>query len=528
MITHIYIINLHKPSSTFINPYQPFFMRLLFTVTNDLTYDQRMQRICTSLAAQGYTVELVGRELPQSLPLVQQTFGQKRLRCRFRKGFAFYAEYNLRLFAYLLTARYDAVCSIDLDTLAAGCCATLLRRKKRVFDAHEYFTEVPEVLHRPLVRAFWGGVARCCLPFYRHAYTVGPALAGILGKKYGLQFEVVRNTPWGALGAPVEKPPPRPPVKGGSHIEREKDADSSLDPTASEHTHQRPSAAEWGQSPPFTGGLGGASSTEHSATNPLKQATKLNDLVTDTESTAVPTAPPRRPVKGGSHIERENDADSSLDPTASEHTNQRPSAAEWGQSPPFTGGLGGGPPTSDAVVILYQGALNAGRGLEAAIAAMQQLDNVQLWLAGEGDLSAALRRLAAQLGVQDKVRFLGFVRPEDLIALTAQAWLGLNLLENLGQSYYYSLANKFFDYVQAEVPVLTMNFPEYRALNAEHEVALLLDELSPDRVAAAIRLLRDDEALYARLQDSCTSARRVWTWEEDEKVLLEVWAAVRN
>ena len=419
-------------------------MRLLFTVTNDLTYDQRMQRICTSLAAQGYTVELVGRELPQSLPLVQQTFGQKRLRCRFRKGFAFYAEYNLRLFAYLLTARYDAVCSIDLDTLAAGCCATLLRRKKRVFDAHEYFTEVPEVVHRPLVRACWGGVARCCLPFYRHAYTVGPALAGILGKKYGLQFEVVRNTPWGALGAPVEKPPPRPPVKGGSHIEREKDPDSSLDPTASEHTNQRPSAAEWGQPPPFTGGLGGAH------------------------------------------------------------------------------------PTADAVVILYQGALNAGRGLEAAIAAMQQLDNVQLWLAGEGDLSAALRRLAAQLGVQDKVRFLGFVRPEDLIALTAQAWLGLNLLENLGQSYYYSLANKFFDYVQAEVPVLTMNFPEYRALNAEHEVALLLDELSPDRVAAAIRLLRDDEALYARLQGGSAAARRVWTWEEDEKVLLEVWAAVRN
>src|SRR5664279_4961064 len=114
-------------------------MTILFTVTNDLSYDQRMQRICSSLAAQGYTVELVGRQRPKSVALRVQPFGQKRLRCRFDRGIAFYAEYNLRLFAYLLTARYDAVCSIDLDTLAAGCCATLLRRKKRVFDAHEYF-----------------------------------------------------------------------------------------------------------------------------------------------------------------------------------------------------------------------------------------------------------------------------------------------------------------------------------------------------------------------------------------------------
>ncbi len=175
-------------------------MILLFTVTNDLTYDQRMHRICDSLARHGYTVQLIGRQRPQSVPLVTKAYGQKRLRCRFEKGFAFYAEYNLRLFVYLLTARYDAVCSIDLDTLAAGCCATLLRRKERVFDAHEYFTEVPEVVDRKLVRAFWGLVAWLCLPFYRHAYTVGPALAGILGEKYGLEFKVVRNTP---------QPPPR-------------------------------------------------------------------------------------------------------------------------------------------------------------------------------------------------------------------------------------------------------------------------------------------------------------------------------
>ncbi|MBL7783473.1 MAG: glycosyltransferase, partial [Saprospiraceae bacterium] len=107
----------------------PVTPHIIFTVTNDLSYDQRMQRICRTLAAHGYKVTLIGRQLPNSLRLEQEIFQQKRIRCFFNKGFAFYAEYNLRLLGHLLFASYDAVCSIDTDTLGAGCLATLVRRK---------------------------------------------------------------------------------------------------------------------------------------------------------------------------------------------------------------------------------------------------------------------------------------------------------------------------------------------------------------------------------------------------------------
>lgn len=347
-----------------------------------------MQRICTTLAEEGYRVILVGREIPRSVPLEQQKFDQKRLKCRFNKSFLFYAEYNIRLFAWLMRTKIDAVCSIDYDTLPAGCLATLLRRKKRIFDAHEYFTEVPEVVNRPVVRLFWAVIAQICLPFYRHAYTVGPGLAAIFEQKYGIKFSVIRNVP------------------------------------------QVRSLQE--------------------------QPLKVN-------------APP---------------------------------------------------------ILLYQGVLNEGRGLEYLLEAMQRVEGAELWLAGEGDLSDQLRAKSVALGVQQKVRFLGFVKPEDLKKLTDQATIGLNLLEDRGLSYYYSLANKFFDFVQAGVPVITMHFPEYAALNKEHEVAVLLDRLTADAVFKAIQQLLNDGVLYENLQKNCADARLVWNWEQEKKVLVRLYNAL--
>lgn len=360
---------------------------LYFTVTNDLTYDQRMHRICGTLADEGYDVWLIGRALPHSIPLITRPFRQRRLPCFFKKGFLFYAEFNVRLFFFLMSRRCDAVCSIDLDTLPAGCLATLLRRRRRVFDAHEYFTEVPEVTDRAFVKAVWEGVARICLPFYRHAYTVGPGLAKIFEERYGLPFGVVRNVP-------------------------------------------------------------------------LKE-----------------DSPPQVLPEGRK-------------------------------------------------VLFYMGALNEGRGIETALEAMQYLDTTELWLAGEGDLSAPLRALSTRLGVEEKVRFLGYTSPEDLRTLVARAWLGLNLLENRGLSYYYSLANKFFANVQAGVPVLTMDFPEYRALNGQHEVAVLLDELTPEAVAGAIENLLENPAVYQRLQHNCRMAAADWNWEKEKVVLLDIWKQV--
>src|SRR5687768_10708112 len=123
--------------------------RIVFAVTTDLNYDQRMQRICTSLAMHGYEVLLVGREWKVSKPLQKQLYQQHRLKCFFSKGKFFYLEYNLRLFFYLLFKKADAYCAADLDTALPVCFKAGLSGKPFIFDAHEYFPHVPEVIRRP-------------------------------------------------------------------------------------------------------------------------------------------------------------------------------------------------------------------------------------------------------------------------------------------------------------------------------------------------------------------------------------------
>ena len=373
---------------------------LLFAVTTDLCFDQRMQRICGSLAAGGYRVRLVGWQRPTSPPLTPQPYQQHRLRGWFQRGKLFYMEYNLRLFFYVLGQRAAAWCACDLDTALPMWLRARLGGQPFVYDAHELFTEVPEVVARPTVQRVWRWVESFIVPRARLAYTVGPALARVFEQRYGRPFAVVRNV---------------------SRLR----ADAALLPP-------------------------------------------------------VPTArPPSGYDRGG--------------------------------------------------YILYQGALNVGRGLENLLDAMPLVAG-RLVICGEGDLSAALRERAEKLGLlaNGKVEFRGFVLPEALREVTRHAAVGIMLLENIGLSYYYSLANKFFDYVHAGIPQVLIDFPEYRALNEQFDVAELVADTAPATLADALnRLLPgSDSARYQHLAANCRRAAPQLSWQQEEQVLLGLWQAV--
>lgn len=154
-------------------------------VTNDLNQDQRMHRICNTLQSEGYQVTLVGRRKPNSDLLYDHLFAQHRLSMFFQSGVLFYLEYQIRLFFFLLFRPKPTIMySVDLDTALPVRLASMLKRSKTIHDAHELFTEVPELLKSPFKRWVWKSIGKMTMKGFDHRITVNNSLAKILSDTY--------------------------------------------------------------------------------------------------------------------------------------------------------------------------------------------------------------------------------------------------------------------------------------------------------------------------------------------------------
>lgn len=163
-------------------------------VTNDLFTDQRVHKTCMALSKINYDVLEYGRLLPGSLPL-ERTYLTHRVKHFFNSGPLFYAEYNIRLFLFLLFSKVDLIFANDLDTLPAAFLAAKMKGTKLIYDTHEYFTETPELTKRPAVQKIWRKIEEIIFPRLNAVITVNDSIARLYKKQYNKEVSVVRNIP---------------------------------------------------------------------------------------------------------------------------------------------------------------------------------------------------------------------------------------------------------------------------------------------------------------------------------------------
>ncbi len=166
--------------------------QILVSVTNDLVTDQRVHKVCTTLTQMNFDVLLIGRRFKHS-ELINRNYKTTRMKLVFNSGFLFYAEYNLRLFFKLFFLKKDILLANDLDTILPNYLINKLFNKKLVYDSHELFTEVPELINRPFVQKFWLRIEEFILPKLKNCYTVNNTIAKIYNSKYNIPVQVIRN-----------------------------------------------------------------------------------------------------------------------------------------------------------------------------------------------------------------------------------------------------------------------------------------------------------------------------------------------
>ncbi len=363
--------------------------RIIIAVTNDLVADQRVHRTARTLVRNGAFVLVVGRRLPGSQAIRGRPYPVRRMRLIFRRGPLFYACFNLRLLIFLLFRKADLLVSNDLDTLMACFLVSRFKGRALVYDSHEYFTEVPELVGRHFTQRIWKWIEKLCLPGVKFSSTVSHSIADAYHLQYGIKMEVIRNL-------------------------------SLCD---------------------------------------IKLARRPDLLFCN----------PKR-------------------------------------------------------IIIYQGALNLGRGLEGMITAMQYLDEFKFQVFGEGDIRGQLEKLVSQLGLEDQVVFMGRLPYDELKEYTRQASLGVSLEEDMGLNYRYALPNKLFDYIQARVPVLVSDLPEMKKIVEDYYIGEVLRDPDPELLAQQVKEMMNSHEIRITWKKNLRRAANDLCWEKEEKKLLELFS----
>ena len=170
---------------------------ITITVTNDLLTDRRIFKTAEYLANKGFNIKIFGRKLEKDYPPFARhpAIQVIRFRLPFNRGKTFYLYYNFILFWVLLFTRKDIMLAVDMDTVLPNFIVAKLLRKRLVFDSHEFFSELPELQHRPGTKKIWQFLEKLILPRLKHCYTVSGAIAAEYQKLYGISCQVIRNVP---------------------------------------------------------------------------------------------------------------------------------------------------------------------------------------------------------------------------------------------------------------------------------------------------------------------------------------------
>lgn len=167
----------------------------LVSVINDLATDNRVKKVCFALIESQYNVVLIGRKLPDSLPLPPWPYRAIRMQMLFLQGPLFYLFFNLRLFFKLLFTKADLLYANDLDTLLPNYLVSKIKGLPLIYDSHELFCEVPELQLSPFKRNIWLWLESRIVPKLNYCITVNQSIANIFTRKYKTPFNVVRNIP---------------------------------------------------------------------------------------------------------------------------------------------------------------------------------------------------------------------------------------------------------------------------------------------------------------------------------------------
>lgn len=178
----------------------------------------------------------------------------------------------------------------------------------------------------------------------------------------------------------------------------------------------------------------------------------------------------------------------------------------------FPPDIGARPAGRAEIVLGFVGFVRDWHGLDAvlrSIAASRDGPRIALQVVGEGPALAGLARLAAELGIDDQVRFTGLAERDRIPALVAGFDIALQ-----PAAVAYASPLKVFEYMAAGRAIVAPDQPNIREVLAHERTALLFPPSDAAAMWAAVTRLAGDAALRDALGAGARAEviRRDLTW----------------
>jgi glycosyltransferase involved in cell wall biosynthesis len=174
-------------------------------------------------------------------------------------------------------------------------------------------------------------------------------------------------------------------------------------------------------------------------------------------------------------------------------------------------------------ILLYQGGIQTGRGLDKLIKAVPYFKEGTLVLIGEGKIKKELQNMVKEINLEEKVKFHPKVPVGDLPKYTRNGYIGFQVLNNVCFNHYSASSNKLFEYMMAGVPVVACSFPEIQRVVEGDGTGVSVDSHDPVSIANGVNWLLEHQEQYEEMKEKSIKASKKYNWDKERNIFLNLY-----
>jgi len=167
------------------------------------------------------------------------------------------------------------------------------------------------------------------------------------------------------------------------------------------------------------------------------------------------------------------------------------------------------------VRVLYQGKVQAFRGLEELVLAFKYIDSAELTISGYGPLVERLELLSATEGLSEKVHITGGYTPDEALSIITNHDIGVLPFNPVTLSIMYSSPNKLFDFAMGGLALAVNDLPFLKRVIMEHGMGRVFSRNEPESIAETLNnMIADTEKLREYRHNARKAAEEHFYWEK--------------